>query len=254
MELPPLAAALVAGLLVLSGGACAPGGEPAPDAAPGGSRMKPKFEEQKGSKDRAERRQDRGQDRGPEQTDDHGSTQPATGTPQPTPSPSNSASPAGVASTTTRTSDAAGDVSGLSAPAYVDLTRAQLTHAEGGWTLAVTAAADLPQEMEGSSTTNVFGFFDTDLDGTLDYQIGASLADNGWGTGSSGPEGSRFGSKSGVEVDVEGRTLTFSFRDALLDGAQHLQWSVGAEHGTYEQVASGTTAQDYAPDRGGITA
>jgi hypothetical protein len=248
-------ATLAGGLFVLSSTACAPGADPAADPAPGGSRMKPKFEDRSG-KDRRERGgKDAKESREGTPRPSSGATPAADASDGTTPDAS-TAPPTGAAGPAlTRTSDQSGDVSGLGAPDYVDLVGAELRHEATTWTLTVTSRATLPQSTEGSSTMNVFGFFDTDLDGSLDHEIGASLADSGWGTSSRGPDGARFGSESGVRVTVEGRTLTFVFADALLDGAQGgLQWSVGAEYGTFEQVATGTTAQDLAPDQGGVTA
>ena len=49
---------------------------------------------------------------------------------------------------------------------------------------------------------------------------------------------------------MSGSTITLAFAASVIGGTPGFQWSVASEHGTLEQVASGTTAQDYGPDDG----
>lgn len=146
--------------------------------------------------------------------------------------------------------DAAGDVSGLGSPAYVDLRGATLERTGDRFRLVVETAGTLPTEQEGDPTMNVVGFADTDLDGSVDYEVWATLSDAGWSPSSRDPGGARFGSASGVTVTVSGSRLTMTFDAGVLGGAERFQWSAATEYGTYEQIASGTTAQDYGPDQG----
>lgn len=48
----------------------------------------------------------------------------------------------------------------------------------------------------------------------------------------------------------EGSTLVIAFPLGHLRRAETFRWAAGAEWGTYEQIASGTTASDNAPDSG----
>lgn len=162
------------------------------------------------------------------------------------------ASTAPTAPTTLRASlvDDAGDVSGLGSPAYVDLRGVTLERTGDRFRLVVETAATLPTKQEGDPTMNVVGFADTDLDGSIDYEVWATLSDSGWSPSSRSPGGARFGSASGVSISVSGSRLTMTFGAGILGGAERFQWSTGTEYGTYEQIASGTTAQDYGPDNG----
>jgi len=148
--------------------------------------------------------------------------------------------------------DGAGDVSGLGSPAYVDLRGATLERTGDRFRLVVETADTLPTEQEGDPTMNVVGFADTDLDGSIDYEVWATLSDSGWSPSSRDPAGARFGSASGVSISVSGSRLTMTFGAGVLGGADRFQWSTGTEYGTYEQIASGTTAQDYGPDDGAV--
>lgn len=245
---------LLAAVLVALSGACAPAVEDVPQR---GSQLAPAFrpDPEKPRKQKSERD---GRDR----------QQPAasrTAAPKPGDSPTQASSPtlpaepattappADPAPTTARVSDASGDVSGLGgSPAYVDLTRATLTRDGGRYRLAVETGGSLPRRQDGDRTMNVVGFVDNDLDGTVDHEVWATLADNGWGTSSRHPDGARFGDDSGVSVTVSGSTITLAFAAGVIGGTDTFQWSVASEHGTLEQVASGTTAQDYGPDRGAV--
>lgn len=137
-------------------------------------------------------------------------------------------------------------------PAYVDVSGAEVASKAAGFAVEVVVASSLPRRMTGNNTMNMVAFFDTDGDGSIDYEALAGLADTGWTTASRSPSGSRFGSDSGVRVTVSGKTLTLGFARSFLGGAGEFRWAVGSEYGTYEQVAAGTTAHDYAPDTGAV--
>lgn len=153
--------------------------------------------------------------------------------------------------TTATVGDPAGDVRGGigPAPAHTDLTVASLTRGDA-WQVRVTFAGTVPQRQQGDRVVQVATFYDLDGDGSTDYEVWASLADNGWGTSYRTPEGARFGSSSGANARAEGRDLVLTFPLGHLRSAERLGWSVGAQWGSYEQIASGTTARDTAPDGG----
>jgi hypothetical protein len=101
---------------------------------------------------------------------------------------------------------------------------------------------------------NVASFYDVNGNGVVDYEIWASLADNGWGTGhlDRREEKATFGPSSGIVVSVEGRTLVTRFPLERVGGAQAFRWSVASEWGSYESMAASTSARDYAPDEGAV--
>ena len=154
--------------------------------------------------------------------------------------------PAGSVSTT----DSRGDVRGLGAPAYVDLTGATVTRVGDRFRVRIDVAAPLPSRQTDDRTMNVGCFVDTDGDGRVDYEMWANLSDSGWGTSYRYPDGARFGGSSGVTVTVSGASLTLGFQADHVGGVSSFRWATGSEYGTLEQVASGTTAQDLAPDNG----
>ena len=174
----------------------------------------------------------------------------------PRPRSTTSAAPAAIPTATARTlsasvTDPSGDVKGslTEPPAHVDLTGATLTR-EGAFELRVSFAAAVPSRDDGSHIVNVASFFDIDGDGQVDYEVWASLADDGWSGSYRTPSGARFGSDSGVTARPAGNDLVLTFPLAHLKRSSTFRWSVGAEWGTYEQVAAGVTAHDTAPDQG----
>lgn len=267
MQLRHRGASLLTAVLVGALSACAPD---AADVPQGGSQLDPSFRPQQQDPDarggKGDRRKDRtetasagsrpspatgggadGGDGGSSGGSGAGSPSPAA---QPTSAPTG---PGGTATARAALTDDRGDVSGLGgAPAYVDLTGAVLTRDGDRYRLVVETDGNLPQEQDGDDTMNVVGFVDNDLDGTVDHEVWATLADNGWGSSSRHPDGARFGDDSGVRVTVSGSTITLTFAASVIGGTPRFQWSVAAEHGTLEQVASGTTAQDYGPDDGAV--
>jgi hypothetical protein len=149
-----------------------------------------------------------------------------------------------------QTADSTGDVQGLGAPSFADLTGATLT-SSGGYTLVVTAAAALPTS-SSDKTMHVIFFADVDGDGQIDYENWATLADNGWSGAWRYPDGAKFGSASGIHVTVSGSQMTMTFPADHVGNADHFRWLVGAEYGSDAQMASGTQSSDYAPDNGSV--
>lgn len=162
-----------------------------------------------------------------------------------------SSAPATTRALSASLSDPTGDVSGslAKAPDQVDIVGATLTRGPDGFSLRVSFAGAVPAR-DAEKTENVASFYDVDGDGQVDYEVWATLADNGWSSSYRFPDGARFGADSQVDVRVDGRDLVLGFPLAHLRQARAFRWSVGAEWGTYEQVAAGATAHDTAPDQG----
>jgi hypothetical protein len=245
--------AVLATVLSAATVACAPGVEDGPQR---GSQLEPTF---RPARDKAarEQAQDSDRDRQPPAARRARARSPEPGQDASSPAPSATAPATDAAPSSTaaaaRVRDPSGDVSGLGgAPSYVDLTGATLALDDDRVRLVVETGGTLPTRQEGDRTMNVVGFVDGDLDGTVDHEVWATLADDGWGSSSRHPDGARFGEESGVEVRVSGSTLTLVFARGLIGGDSVFQWSAAAEYGTLEQVASGTTARDHAPDSGAV--
>lgn len=168
-----------------------------------------------------------------------------------TAAPSASTAPATVQVLSASLADPSADVAGslTKAPDHVDIVGATLTRGAGGFTLRVSFAGAVPAR-DAEKTENVASFYDVDGDGEVDYEVWATLADNGWSGSYRFPDGARFGSDSEVSVRVDGHDLVLGFPLAHLRQARAFRWSVGAEWGSYEQVAAGATAHDTAPDQG----
>ncbi|MGN6575453.1 MAG: hypothetical protein ACTHKG_07190 [Nocardioides sp.] len=179
-------------------------------------------------------------------------TSSAAGRPKPSASPTGAGGGSSPAVLRASVSDPTGDVRGslTGAPGYVDLTGAALTRTSSGFELRVSVADAVPARQDGDKVVNVASFYDLDGDGTIDYEVWATLADNGWSGSYRTPAGARFGSDSGVSAQPDGHDLVLRFPLSHLREASSFRWSVGAEWGTYEQVAAGATAQDTAPDSG----
>lgn len=148
-------------------------------------------------------------------------------------------------------SDPTGDVRGTltGAPPYADLTRAALTRGDA-FEVRVSFAGAVPQRQTDDRIVQVATFYDLDGDGETDYEVWASLSDDGWGTSYRTPDGARFGEDSGARARPEGNDLAITFPLTHLQRAKRMAWVVGAQWGTLEQVASGTTSKDNAPDGG----
>lgn len=153
--------------------------------------------------------------------------------------------------TSASVSDPTGDVRGTltGAPPHADLTGASLTRGDA-FEVRVSFAGAVPQRQTDDRIVQVATFYDLDGDGETDYEVWASLADSGWGTSYRTPDGARFGEDSGAQARPEGNDLVITFPLTHLRRADSLAWAVGAQWGTLEQVASGTTSKDNAPDGG----
>ena len=162
-----------------------------------------------------------------------------------------SSAPAAARALSASLSDPSGDVQGslTKAPDHVDVVGATLTRGADAFTLRVSFAGAVPAS-DAEKTENVASFYDLDGDGEIDYEVWATLADNGWSGSYVSPDGARFGSDSQVAAHPDGNDLVVTFPLSHLEQAQAFRWSVGAEWGSYEQLAAGTTAKDNAPDQG----
>lgn len=180
-------------------------------------------------------------------------TAPTAGDPAPpgTPAAGPATSSSSLGSLTGDLADARGDVAGLERAEVVDLVAASLRAAGGTYRVTLRSAAPWPARAEGGRTVLASVFLDTDLDGDVDHQLTAALADDGWSGSRRSPDGARFGEASGVRVEVAGDALTLVVAADLVGGTARRQWSAGAQHGTPEQLAAGTDARDLAPDAGG---
>lgn len=157
------------------------------------------------------------------------------------PGPSTVTDPAGDLSTSLEGKAASADIVAV----HVDVT---------GDTVEVrtTFAGEVPERMTGGKGMNVASFFDVDGNGLVDYEIWVSLVEEGWGTGyRDAREGTAaFGSSTGIEVAVAGRSLTTRFPLDRIDGATSFRWSAASEWGSHESMAASTSARDHAPDSG----
>lgn len=155
-----------------------------------------------------------------------------------------------------RVADPTGDLDrGVeTAPSSADIVAVELTRAGGTIEVRTTFAAAVPTRMNGDKGMNVASFYDVDGNGIIDYEVWASLADNGWGTGhlDRREEKASFGPSSGITVTVEGHTLITRFPVERVGGAKSFRWSAASEWGTYESMAASTSARDYAPDEGAV--
>jgi len=153
-----------------------------------------------------------------------------------------------------RVSDPSGDLSrGLEgAPAFADIVAVKVDRSGGTVTVRTTFAAAVPTKQTDNKGMNVASFYDVDDNGVIDYEVWASLADDGWGTGhlDRREEKAGFGPSTGIEVTVEGDTLVTRFPVDRIGGAEVFRWSAASEWGSYESMAASTTARDYAPDEG----
>jgi len=152
--------------------------------------------------------------------------------------------------------DPSGDVSGgiEQAPASADIVEVRLSRRGDVVEVRTTFAAAVPSRQSGSKGMNVASFYDVDDNGIVDYEVWASLADDGWGTGhlDRRREKATFGPSTGIQVRVEGDTLVTRFPVERVGGADVFRWSAASEWGSYESMASATSARDHAPDDGAV--
>jgi hypothetical protein len=152
--------------------------------------------------------------------------------------------------------DPSGDLSHSleGSPASADIVRVQVTRRKGEIEVRTTFAATVPAKQTGGKSMNVASFYDVDDNGVIDYEVWASLADNGWGTGhlDRREEEATFGPATGIEVSVEGDTLVTTFPLDRIGDADVFRWSAASEWGSFESMAASTSARDYAPDDGSV--
>jgi hypothetical protein len=164
--------------------------------------------------------------------------------------------PPPVASKAVRVNDPVGDLSRSleGAPASADIVAVTLRRSGGTVEVRTRFAAAVPTRQSGGKGMNVASFYDVDDNGIVDYEVWASLADDGWGTGhlDRREERASFGPASGIEVRVEGDTLVTTFPLERIGGAEVFRWSAASEWGSFESMAASTSARDYAPDDGAV--
>jgi hypothetical protein len=158
------------------------------------------------------------------------------------------------ASEQVRVSDPVGDLSRSleGAPASADIVAVTLRRSGSTVEVRTRFAAAVPTRQSGGKGMNVASFYDVDDNGIVDYEVWASLADDGWGTGhlDRRKERASFGPGTGIEVRVEGDTLVTAFPIEQIGGADVFRWSAASEWGSFESMAASTSARDYAPDDG----
>lgn len=141
-------------------------------------------------------------------------------------------------------------------PPYLDILGAELIRGPDAFELLLILGRDVPERSrDPDRATDVASYYDIDGDGRIDYEIGASLADDGWGPAyfDDRRSESAYGEESDIEVGVRGDTLALAFPLGHLDGADRLQWAVATRHGTFTALAAGTASSDAAPDDGGAS-
>jgi hypothetical protein len=155
-----------------------------------------------------------------------------------------------------RVSDPVGDLSRSleGAPASADIVSVTLRRSGSTVEVRTRFAAAVPTRQDGAKSMNVASFYDVDDNGIVDYEVWASLADDGWGTGhlDRRKERASFGPGTGIEVRVEGDTLVTAFPVERIGGADVFRWSAASEWGSFESMAASTSARDYAPDDGAV--
>lgn len=155
-----------------------------------------------------------------------------------------------------RVSDPVGDLSRSleGAPASADIVAVTLRRSGSRVEVRTRFAAAVPTRQSGGRGMNVASFYDVDDNGIVDYEVWASLADDGWGTGhlDRREERASFGPGTKIEVRVEGDTLVTTFPLDHVGGAEAFRWSVASEWGSFESMAASASARDYAPDDGAV--
>lgn len=166
------------------------------------------------------------------------------------------ARPAAEPDSAVRVGDPTGDMTrGVEpGPASADIVAVELSRAQGTIEVRTTFAGAVATRTSGNKGMNVASFYDVDGNGIIDYEVWASLADNGWGTGhlDRREERASFGPSSRITVSVEGRTLVTTFPVDRVGGAESFRWSAASEWGSYESMAASTSARDYAPGEGAV--
>lgn len=258
----PRSFAVAACLGLMTTAACTVG--PAPIAAPDSSGLAPSFAPTElerggqGEKRTPKQRAARGK-RTDRERKKASAPSPDRTTPAPAPSqkanPARESAPAAAPQLTASVTDPRGDVAGTleDAPAYADIVTARLTRTGNRFELRIGFAELVPQRQpDEDRVLNVASFYDIDGDGSVDYEVWASLADDGWGPSyRDNVEGrAAFMDDSGVRVAASGHDLVFTFPASHLADARSLQWATGSEWGSLEAIATGTAAYEHAPDAG----
>ena len=184
-----------------------------------------------------------------------------SGTPQPsptpaasTPAPTATASPPPPAATVRGTlPDGTDDLDGLNrsqAPGYADLRAATLEMGSDRGAIRIEFASAAPEQGSDDEILNVATYHDVTGDGSVDYEIWASLTADGWGTSWYDLRAGtvRFAAEDEVDVAVDAGVLELTFPVTHLDGARSGQWLASTEWTTALMRTTGATVTDDAPD------
>lgn len=149
--------------------------------------------------------------------------------------------------------DGTGDLQGVgrsSAPAHADLRSLALEVAGDTATITIGFAGPAPEQGEGDDILNVATYHDVTGDGSVDYEIWASLTADGWGTSWYDVRNgtARFAADDDVDVDVVDGAVVLTFPPGHLGGARSGRWLASSEWGSVATISSGTSTTDDAPD------
>lgn len=230
------------------------------DLAPSYAAQPREHGERPGGQHEGRTRSDRGEDRRQRTSEraSAGSRRPDRASRAPRPAGTATSVPARPSAAPTdapvRVADPTGDLgrSVEGAPAHADIVAVQLIRTGDEVEVRSTFAGAVPEKQTGDKGMNVASFYDVDGNGMVDYEIWASLADDGWGTGYLDDRSNEasFGPSTGIEVSVEGRTLVTRFPADRIGDPETFRWSAASEWGSYQSMAASTSARDYAPDHG----
>lgn len=140
------------------------------------------------------------------------------------------------------------------APKYADLVAATLRRAAGGFTLRVRFNAPAPASGTGDDhTMNVATFFDVDGDGSVDYEVWANVARDGWGGAWFDNANDRGGylDDSDVRITVDRGVLVLRFPLGHVGNAARFRWAMATEYGRLETLGTIAAARDAMPDNDG---
>jgi hypothetical protein len=135
-------------------------------------------------------------------------------------------------------------------PSWADLAGAKLVRGGDGYELRIRLADTPPTSAPDNRTMNIASYYDIDGDGTVDYEVWTTLADNGWGSAWYDDRRGRasFADKSGVTAAADGAEVVLRFSADLIGSPATFRWSLASEYGTYEQIGTPIAAADSAPD------
>ena len=135
-------------------------------------------------------------------------------------------------------------------PSWTDLAGGSLERRGNAYRLTARLGGEAPKTGSGAETMNVASFYDTDGDGSVDYEIWVNLGPNGWGpvwyddSGNAKP-----GESSNVNVVVAGNQVQLLFPDVMLDKPDRLRFSLASEYGPVAVLGSSSARRDDAPNR-----